>query len=302
MKTDANNLSRAALVVAHPSHELRVHGWMQTSRPVVFILTDGSGRSGEPRLQATTKVLTDVGAQSGSIYGRLTDLDVYQAFLNGDYSLFLGFADELADEFVRLGIEYVVADAREGYSPTHDACHLLTRAAVEIANRRHHRQIANFDVAVVGPPDECPEPDRERAIWIHLDDEGFARKLDVARSYNPDLARDVEAALGGEPFKGSVFDGVELSRFRTECLRPVSRFVEPAPGRSETPFYETYGEKMVAAGHYSQTLRYTKHFKPLEEAVWRYVQSCRKVNDELLRNEFEKPATARLPPSSLETP
>jgi hypothetical protein len=302
MKSNGHNWSRAALVVAHPSHELRVHGWMQTSRPTVFILTDGSGRTGEPRLQATTKALTDVGAQTGSIYGRLTDLEVYDAFLRGDFSLLLGIVDELGDQFVRQEIEYVVADADEGYSPTHDACHLLTRAAIEIANRRHQRQIANFDVAVVGPPDECPEPDRERAIWIHLDDEEFARKLNVARSYNPDLARDVEAALGGEPSKGSVFDGVELSRFRTECLRPVSKFVDPAPGRREVPFYETYGEKMVAAGHYSHTLRYAEHFMPFEAAVWRYVQSCREVNDELLRNEFQEPATARLPPSRLETP
>lgn len=275
---------------------------MQASQPAVFILTDGSGRSGEPRLQATTKVLTDIGAQIGSVYGRLTDLEVYQAFLQRNFSLFLHLADELAGEFVRLRIEYVVADAREGYSPTHDVCRLLTNAAVEIARRRNHYEVANFDVAIVGPPDECREQDRDRAIWIHLDDNEFARKLAVARSYNPDLARDVEAALQGEPSKGSVFDGVELSRFRTECLRPVGRFVQPAPGKSEVPFYETYGEKMVAAGHYSQTLRFTEHFMPLEAAVWRYVESCGKADDELPGTEFQTAATLPLPSSRLETP
>lgn len=32
---------RAALVVAHPGHELRVYGWLEQARPRVFVLTDG---------------------------------------------------------------------------------------------------------------------------------------------------------------------------------------------------------------------------------------------------------------------
>ena len=34
------------LFVAHPGHELCVHGWLEIARPKVFVLTDGSGRSG----------------------------------------------------------------------------------------------------------------------------------------------------------------------------------------------------------------------------------------------------------------
>ena len=82
MENGSNNHSRAALVVAHPSHELRVHGWLQTTRPCIFVLTDGSGRAGEPRLHSTTKVLSDVGARPGSVYGRSRDVDVYEALLD----------------------------------------------------------------------------------------------------------------------------------------------------------------------------------------------------------------------------
>lgn len=310
MKSNGHNGSRAALVVAHPSHELRVHGWMQTSRPTVFILTDGSGRTGEPRLQATTKVLSEVGAQTGSIYGRLTDLEVYDAFLRGDFSLLLGIVDELADQFVRQEFEYVVADADEGYSPTHDACRLLTDAAVDLANRKRKQQVASFDFAVVDPPDECPEQIRERAIWLQLDDGAFSRKVAAAQSYSPKLALDVEAALRGELFKGvrrfsepqlagvadaelssqvvtalrahpeieervkRVLGGVELNRFRTECLRPVSTLAERQAFRSEVPFYEVYGEKMVAAGHYSQIISHAEHFIPFQEAVYHHLKSC----------------------------
>jgi hypothetical protein len=326
MTTDGNNWSRAALVVAHPSHELRVHGWMQRARPRVFVLTDGSGRAAKPRLRSTTKVLANLGIPAGSIYGRFTDLEVYEAFLSGNFSLFLGLAEELAEQFVRQRIEYVVADSDEGYSPTHDACRLLTDAAVEIVKRRHNQKIASFEFAVVGSPDECPERDRERAIWIHLDDDVFLRKLKAVHSYDVKLALEVEAALGGDLFEGvrrlsapqlagavdaelsnqvltalnafpliekrlnGAFDGIELNRFRTECLRPVC-MADRQASRREIPFYELYGEKMVVAGHYQQTIRYVEHFLPLEKAVWRYLQFCR-VNDELLPNEFLHSANA----------
>jgi hypothetical protein len=35
----------------------------------------------------------------------------------------------------------------------------------------------------------------------------------------------------------------------------------------EPPFYETYGEKQVAAGHYAKVLRYREHVRPIEEAL-----------------------------------
>ncbi len=310
MQTGINNHSRAALVIAHPSHELRVHGWLQTSRPSVFVITDGSGRAGEPRLQSTTKVLKDVGADLGSIYGRVGDVDVYNTFLKRDFSFFIGIAEELAEAFRRQEIEYVVADSDEGYSPTHDVCRLLTNAAVEIVRRKTKRQIANFDFAVVGSPEECPDMIRNQAVWIHLDDEAFARKVAAARAYNARLALDIEAALRGELFKGirrfsepqlvgdvdkdlsrevvsavqaypriekrvqDDIEGIELDRFRTECLRPVSVCTASEPRSNDLKFYELYGEKMVAAGHYKQTIRYAEHFLPLVEAVWHHVENC----------------------------
>src|SRR6266508_1640464 len=119
---ELSKYSRAALVVAHPSHELRLHGWLQLARPNVFVLTDGSGRAGESRLARTTAVLEGTAASRGSIYGRFTDREIYTAFVNHDFNLFIGLADELAKEFARQEIEYVVADSAERYNSTHDAC------------------------------------------------------------------------------------------------------------------------------------------------------------------------------------
>ena len=114
--------ARAALVVAHPSHELRVHGWLKQTQPYVCVLTDGGGRSGDVRLPQTSQALDRAGATQGTIYGRLTDLEVYAAILNHDADLFAGIAEELATIFAAEKIEYVVGDAAEGYSVAHDIC------------------------------------------------------------------------------------------------------------------------------------------------------------------------------------
>lgn len=295
------------MVVAHPSHELRLHGWLQIARPHVFVLTDGSGRTGESRLSATTKVLEDAGATRGTIYGRFTDLDVYTAFLNHDYDLFISLAEELAEQFDHHQVEYVVGDSAEGYNSTHDACRLVMNAAIEIVRRKFKREIDNFDYAVVGQPEECPEAIRPEAIWLSLDDETFVRKIAAVKAYNSKLAVDVEAALQGETFQGlkrfsapqlagnvdadlvtelqkdsraypgmdaivkGAFEGIELDRFRLECLRPVQ--ADMNSDSEEIRFYEMYGEKMVAAGHYQAAIRYKEHFLPLVYAVRRYVET-----------------------------
>jgi len=104
---------RAALVVAHPGHELCVYGWLDSVRPQVFVLTDGSGRSGTSRLDSTTKILLHTNSQRGSIYGRFTDQNLYKAILDGDFRLFEQLATELAEALVEADVEYVVGDAIE---------------------------------------------------------------------------------------------------------------------------------------------------------------------------------------------
>ncbi|MSQ47696.1 MAG: hypothetical protein EXR78_04785 [Deltaproteobacteria bacterium] len=57
----------AALVIAHPGHELRLHGWLQHARPWVSVLTDGSGHADHSRLDSTTTLLHDVGARLAEV-------------------------------------------------------------------------------------------------------------------------------------------------------------------------------------------------------------------------------------------
>jgi hypothetical protein len=226
--------------------------------------------------------------------------------LNQNLDFFISLADELADSFVQSEIAYVVGDAAEGYSSAHDVCRFLVNAAVELANRRQ-RSILNFDFLVIGPPEPQSGTANDK-IWIHLDRRMFTRKIETARAYHPKLAADIEAALNGERFQGirrfsdprlvqqvshesgemvmqalksrpdltakvnAVLGGVELGAFQVECLRPTNNTV--LSGNEFQPFYEIYGERLVAACHYSEVIRYRQHIFPIWQALDRHVRAA----------------------------
>src|SRR5258706_6315863 len=104
---------RPALVVAHPGHELRVHRWIETQRPEVCVLTDGSGHTNRSRVPSTTRTLESMGARPGPIYGRFTDYECYRMFETGDVAAPTSVVDELADWFVAREFTDVACDAVE---------------------------------------------------------------------------------------------------------------------------------------------------------------------------------------------
>jgi hypothetical protein len=249
--------SSPILIVAHPGHELRVHGWLEAARPLVCVLTDGSGSGGEGRIESTSALLNRTVSRRGSVYGRMTDREVYAAILDGQSHVFRELANELAEMLERTDADCVVGDAVEGYNPSHDVCRLAINAAIRIATKRSGRRIANFDFLLVGAPSGCPESIRDEAYWLHLDDDALARKLAAADRY-PELSGEVTAAL----------EKWGTAPFRTECIRPVDaydRYVWPV---DEKPFYESYGEKRVAEGVYSRVLRFRDHVMPIADALW----------------------------------
>lgn len=256
MKFDLHQ--RAALVSAHPGHELRVYGWLEKTRPVVFILTDGSGSSGVSRLHRTTGILSQVGAKAGGIFGRFTDAAIYTAILKGEFAVFYRLVDELCSQFNMHEIGYVLGDASEGYNPAHDLCRLVLNAAVRRSRLRSNRSISNFDFPLTGPPDGSDPSKLNGAIRVELDEAGLQRKITAARSYS-ELKNEIEGAI----------EQNGLSLLRNEYLLPVGQsrhdyvFNEP-------PFYERHGEKQVAAGVYPQVLRYREHMRPIAVALQRY--------------------------------
>ncbi len=251
---------RVALVISHPAHELLIHGWMAATRPRVHVLTDGSGRAGRPRLHHTTRVLAEAGATPGEIYGRLPDRALYDAVLQGDVGTFTDLARELAATLLRDGIDSVVGDSLEHNILAHDLCHMVLRAAVELANRERQRPILTFDFVLMNSRETCVQG-RCRATWRReLDSPAFERKRAATAGYAPILSEvdDLVARHG-------------LHAFRLECLHPSvpsAALLERPPGK---PVYESHGEALVAAGVYERLVRYEEHVRPLAEALWQAV-------------------------------
>src|SRR5258708_40254149 len=109
--------SPAALVIADPGHELWLYRWLETVRPLVFVITDGSG-SGRSRINSTREVLSTCGCTAGSIMAAFTDREIYRILLTGNIDPVLAMTLELADSLIEYGIRSVVADAFELYNPT----------------------------------------------------------------------------------------------------------------------------------------------------------------------------------------
>ena len=226
-------------------------------------MTDGSGHSGRSRLGRTTTLLDQVNAKPGSICGRFTDREIYSAILSHNHRLFIDLVEELAHALAEGEFDYVAGDRAEGYNPVHDVCRYVIDAAVELANRKHGTSISNYDFMLAGFDRNHATDTPESELSLELTDNELSQKMDAARSYD-ELSADIDEMLrlGG------------VNGIRSERLRPVPRapFDEGLDG--EPPFYEAYGEKQVAAGHYQEVLRYREHVLPLANALRQYSE-CR---------------------------
>jgi hypothetical protein len=247
------NGSRTALFVAHPGHELRIHGWLERTRPLVFVLTDGSGGLGQSRLASTQGLLDAAGARSGRIFGRFTDRTLYRALVGHQYGEFVDVARELATTLVEHKIDFIAGDSAEGYNSGHDVCRLLIDAAVEWIRVREGRPIENRDFPVVAAPETCSVEQRDSAIWFQLDEPALSRKLAAARAYR-ELANEVEAALTAHG----------PNAFSTECLRLVQK---PWSLPTAPAWYEEYGTKRVKEGVYDLVVRQDQHIVPLRQTL-----------------------------------
>jgi hypothetical protein len=249
----------AALIVAHPGHELRVWGWMSAARPTVHVLTDGSGRSGQSRLADSVHTFEETGCRPGSVLGRFTDAGIYQLILAGRFAVFRDLAEELAERLHEGGIRCVVGDSCEGYNPSHDACRFLIDGAVEIL-RACVGPIASYDFRLTGHPAAEPGSGDDR-VEVRLGAEAFERKVAAARRC-PDLAVELSEAV-------RLFGA---DAFRFEVLRPCADH-GPSDGLAdETPFYEEHGERKVASGKYGQAIRRREHMLPLAADLWRHAR------------------------------
>jgi hypothetical protein len=243
---------RSALLVAHPGHELLLHGWLRATRPRVCVLTDGSGRDGDSRLDATTRLLERADAPSGFLYGRYPDRVIYEALLDGDTSLFVGLAEEIAKSLAGESIDRVVGDAAEGWNPIHDAFRLAVNAAAALAGRERGRPLELFEFALFGPP----HPGHAPALAFPLDEEERAAKRAAALTYT-ELDREVRFSI----------ERYGETSYTTEWLRRSDAQPGEYALRDGVPVYERYAEFLAHTGQVERPIRYREHLLPVAEAL-----------------------------------
>lgn len=242
---------RPALVVGHPGHELRVHHWLERTQPLVCVITDGSGHGPSGRLASTTAVLDAAGATRGSIYGRFPDREVYQLLVGAHVETWVAMAAELAAQLVQADVAYVVADAAEGFNPTHDLCRYVADAAVAQASARLTREVPVFEFDLDASPDAASDV----AVCLDLDAPALERKLAAGLGY-VEMRGEVEAMLARY---GSAAFGHERFRPAASGQRLWSA--------DDRPAYERFGRDRLASGVYQTLITYTEHLAPVQHAL-----------------------------------
>lgn len=247
------------LMVSHPGHEIRCHGWMERNKPLVLVLTSGGGACRTGRTASTQRVVEEAGAACGPLMGSFSDADVYEFMASGNPKPLADWTEEAASVIARHKPETLLTDMVEGFNPSHDLLAFLAYLAVEKAAALGWRTPRLLCQPLEGRPDLAWGGRLSASVTLELGDEELARKLGAARNY-PELAYEVDRAIAEHSEEA----------FRRECL------YEPARGDDlltrlpdPSPFYEIHGERQVAAGKYSMVIRRDRHVVPLAQAVRR---------------------------------
>ena len=233
-------MGRPILLHAHPGHELRLFHWMESRRPVVFLLTDGSGGGLPPRTDHSRRCIAQAGALQRPLPGPCRDAEWYRAILRGDIAPFQAVVAAVTAAATEEGSTLIASDAVDGYNPMHDLCEAIATAVTKrLAGARHlvSRAVAG-DVGTI-------------ACEHVLDAAAIGRKRDAVAAYMP-LAEEARRLLD-----------VEETALRVERLRHP-HFTWP---EQYTPEWEETGRARVASQRYGEAIEYARHVRPIARAL-----------------------------------
>jgi hypothetical protein len=237
---------RAALIVAHPGHELLLHHWLERAQPMVCALTDGSGSRAQDRSGRSKAIIERAGAQVGPVFAAATDREWYGAILSGDRRLFDCAAATIAEMCCTQGVTQIVADPLEFFNPMHDLCSCLAQN-VSMRLQRCSRAVELLTYPIERPDLFSAAPDHAYA----LDEAAVGRKLDAAAEY---LELTVEVARR----RLEAIENHALERLFVVDTRRVWSRLPP-----EEPFYEKFGREVIGRGAYADLITYANHVRPL---------------------------------------
>lgn len=233
-------------VFGHPGHELLLHKWMEQSKAEVWVLTDGSGSSGQSRVDASRRTVTAAGATPGPLFGTASDRRHYCAIIDQDVSFFEEIVARLAERILQLRASVVLSDSIEHFNPIHDLASVLATIAARYVGLPAS---SRYEFPIEQPVDLRQIPSHWRTL--RLTPEEVERKLNAA-SLNSALAPEIARLRTQRPEAVAV-----------EILVPcdTQRPILPAP--EGVPHYEAVARERVASGVYSQMITFKDHVEPL---------------------------------------
>lgn len=201
-----NNLPSGnwALAIAHPGHELRLHGFLEQAKPFVFILTDNSEAKGQDLMWESIKVIDratkqgitnitpeklkdpfmrkvlKISLKDGEDKNHVKDSMIEYEVVNRHTDFLNYYVDFMADNLIRFKINYLVCDASEDYHLTHEVVRMLCDLAILRVKQRTGDDIILYDYAVTKPYDSIVH---EHCIRVELNDDAVERKLHAVCSY-----------------------------------------------------------------------------------------------------------------------
>jgi len=217
---------------------------MERQRPLVFILSDGSGGAQSSRLDYSISAIRAAGATLIEGAGRRSDREWYARIIAGDVSAFMQVADAIAAAALAKHVSLLVSDAADGYNPLHDLCQALGSAVVARIARD------------ATPPKFLVSPATAEAIGTEsiawkLEEEAARRKHQAVSAYLP-LAEEAAQLLDEAP-----------NVLNTERLL-IPTFDWPD---SWNPEWEAFGRKRVNEGRFAVPITYRDHVLKIAKAL-----------------------------------
>ena len=228
------------LILAHPGHELRIHHWIELHKPVVYLLTDGSGGKMSSRTHYSKDVIDRAGALSGAVFGEISDKDWYDSILNHRSELFLNVINTIVDDIPADRRVQIISDAVDGYNPMHDIAWAFGQSIHDRLARRN-AVLPNLCSAAI------PNVDGKLEVNLQLDSDARERKVAAVRGYTP-LADEAKRVLEQDP---TAFDHETL----------ISQSFDWQ--RDHSPQWEIIGKDRVASGLYTDCITYNGHVRPM---------------------------------------
>ncbi len=268
MLSGDRNLSRCAMVVAHPAHLLTVLGMVVRFRPAILILTRAFAGNGAGQFELVESCLKLAGIDDLLTELQVDEQESYRRSLAHEFDFHASILPRVVDWLDHHQPDVVFGDAFELSNYQHDIGRFLLDKAIQIIEA-NGRSIANFEIPLSVQADE-PGADLQFGRFLSEPFESFHLAPDELAIKQ----RVVETAMNRDSFVANMashFPGLEIETFRRVPLDRDYLSVPNGTGR----YYDQLGQQMVAEGAYQQAITFDQHFRPLVQFIEESVSKSR---------------------------